>query len=44
MGYRRLFPGGIKRPEREADHSPSCSAENDSAKSYTSTTPYVFMA
>jgi hypothetical protein len=26
-GYRVLFPGGVKRLEREADHSQSTSAE-----------------
>jgi hypothetical protein len=26
-GYGRLFPQGIKRPEREDDHSPPSSAE-----------------
>jgi hypothetical protein len=26
-GYRRLFPGGVKRPGREADNSPPTSAE-----------------
>jgi hypothetical protein len=26
-GYRGLFPPGIKRPGREADHSPPSSAE-----------------
>jgi hypothetical protein len=33
----------IKRPGREADHSPSSSAEVENAWSYTSTHPYVFM-
>jgi hypothetical protein len=35
---------GIKRPGREADHSPPSSAEVKNACSYTSTPPYVFMA
>jgi hypothetical protein len=26
-GYRGLFPRGVKRPVREADHSPTASAE-----------------
>jgi len=30
---------GVKRPEREADHSPQCSAEVKNAWSYISTTP-----
>jgi hypothetical protein len=34
---------GIKRPGREADHSPSSSADVQSTWSYTSTPPYVFM-
>jgi hypothetical protein len=35
---------GVKRPEREADHSPPSSAEVKNAGSYTSTPQYVFMA
>jgi hypothetical protein len=35
---------GVKRPRREADHSPPSSAEVKNAWSYTSTPPYVFMA
>jgi hypothetical protein len=35
---------GVKRPERDTDHSYSSSAEVKNAKSYTSTLPYVFMA
>jgi hypothetical protein len=39
----QLVPGalslGIKRPLREADHSPPSSAEVKNAWSYTSTTP-----
>jgi hypothetical protein len=34
----------IKRPVREADHSPQSSAEVNNAWSYTSIPPYVFMA
>jgi hypothetical protein len=34
---------GVKRQEREADHSPPSSAEVKNAWSYTSTPPYVFM-
>jgi hypothetical protein len=36
------FPG-IKRPGREADHSPPSNAEVKNAWSYTSTPQYVFM-
>jgi hypothetical protein len=35
---------GVKRPGREADHSPPSSAEFKNAWSYTSTPEYVFMA
>jgi hypothetical protein len=35
---------GVKRPEREADHSPSVSAEVKKMYLYTSTHPYTFMA
>jgi hypothetical protein len=35
---------GIKRPGREADHSPQASAEVKNAWIYTSTPPYAFMA
>jgi hypothetical protein len=35
---------GVKRPGREADHSPPSSAEVKNAWSYTSTPKYVFMA
>jgi hypothetical protein len=42
-GYRELFPWGLKRPGREADHSPPSSAEVKNAWSYTSTSPYAFM-
>jgi hypothetical protein len=34
----------VKRPGREADHSPPSSAEIENAWSYTSTPQYVFMA
>jgi hypothetical protein len=43
-----LLPGapslGVKRPWREADHSPPSNAEVKNAWSYTSTPQYVFMA
>jgi hypothetical protein len=35
--------GAVKRPEREADHSPPSSAEAKNAWSYTSTPSQVFM-
>jgi hypothetical protein len=35
---------GVKRPGREADHSPPPSAEVKNAWSYTSTSLYAFMA
>jgi hypothetical protein len=35
---------GVKRPGREADHTPPSSAEVKNAWSYTSTPQYVFMA
>jgi hypothetical protein len=34
---------GVKRPGREADHSPSYSVEVKNAWSYTSTPQYTFM-
>jgi hypothetical protein len=43
MGTRDCFPG-VKRPGREADHSPPYSAEVKNAWSYTSTPQYVFKA
>jgi hypothetical protein len=45
-GYKGggLFPWGVKRPGREADHSPPTSTEVKEMWIYTSTTPYVFMA
>jgi hypothetical protein len=39
-----LFPPGVKRPEREADHPPPTSAEVKKMWIYTTTPPYVFMA
>jgi hypothetical protein len=38
-----LYPG-LKRPGREADHSPPTSAEIKITWSYVSTPPYIFMA
>jgi hypothetical protein len=38
------FSLGVKRPGREADHSPPSSTEVKIAWSYTSTPQYVFMA
>jgi hypothetical protein len=40
------FPGGggVKRPGREADHSPPASAEVKKMWTYASTPPYTFMA
>jgi hypothetical protein len=35
---------GVKRPEREADHSPPASIEVKKVWIYTSTPPYAFMA
>jgi hypothetical protein len=43
MCTRCFFPG-VKRREREADHSPPSSNEVKNAWSHTSTPPYVFMA
>jgi hypothetical protein len=40
---RALSPG-LKRPEREADHSTPASAEVKKMWIYTSTPPYAFMA
>jgi hypothetical protein len=42
MGTGALSPG-VKRPGREADHSPPTSAEVNKTWIYTSTPPYVFM-
>jgi hypothetical protein len=38
-----VFSLGVKRPRREADHSPPSSAEVKNAWIYTSTPQYVFM-
>jgi hypothetical protein len=38
------FSLGLKRPGREAQHSPSASAEVKNAWSYSSTPQHVFMA
>jgi hypothetical protein len=35
---------GVKRPGREADHSPPSTAEEKNTWTYTSTPQYVFMA
>jgi hypothetical protein len=43
MGNGVSFPG-VKRPGREAEHSPSTSVEVKAMWVYTSTSPYVFMA
>jgi hypothetical protein len=43
-GYRGLFPRGVKRPGREADHSPPASAEVKKMWINTFTAPCVFMA
>jgi hypothetical protein len=43
MGNGALSPG-IKRPGREADHSPPDSAVVKKMWMYTSTHPYAFMA
>jgi hypothetical protein len=53
--YRGLLPRGVKRPDREADHSPPSSAEVKKAWRYNSSSPvclhgallnnkYIFMA
>jgi hypothetical protein len=42
-GYRGLFPWGVKRQGREADHSSSTSAETKTTWIYTSTLQYTFM-
>jgi hypothetical protein len=43
-GYQRFFPYKVKRPGREADHSPPSSAEVKNAWYYTSIPPYALMA
>jgi len=42
-GHRGLLAIGVKRPGREAEHSPPCSAVVKNAWSNTSTSSYVFM-
>jgi hypothetical protein len=42
-GTEALFPG-VKRPGREADHSPPASAEVKKMWIYTSIPQYAFMA
>jgi hypothetical protein len=44
QGVPRALSLGVKRPGREADHSPPSSAEVKNTWSYTSTPTYVFMA
>jgi hypothetical protein len=41
---RRALSSGVKRPGREADHSPPISAEVKKMWIYTSPPPYSFMA
>ena len=41
--FKGYFLGGVKRPGREADHSPLSSAEFKNEWSYTSTAPYAFV-
>jgi hypothetical protein len=41
--YQRLFHQGVKKPWREADHSPPTRAKVKKMWVYTSTPPYVFM-
>jgi hypothetical protein len=43
MGSGYFYPG-IKRPEREADHSPPSSFKVNNAQNYSSTPTYIFMA
>jgi hypothetical protein len=43
-GYRGLFSPGVKRPGREADHSPLAIVEVKKTRIYTSAPPYIFMA
>jgi hypothetical protein len=43
MGNGGSFPG-VKRPRREADHSPPTNAEVKKMWIYTSIPPYAFMA
>jgi hypothetical protein len=44
IGYRKLFPWGVKESGREADHSPPSGSEVRNALRYNSNPPYVFMA
>jgi hypothetical protein len=44
MGTRGSFSQAVKRPRREADHSPPASAEVKKMWIYTSIPPYVFIA
>jgi hypothetical protein len=44
MGIWGLFPPGVWRPRREADHSPPTSAEVENTWIYTFTPQYVFIA
>jgi hypothetical protein len=44
MGSMCSFPPGVKRPKREADHSPPSGAEVKNAWSYISTSSYILMA
>jgi hypothetical protein len=43
-GYQELFPPGVKRPGREAEHSRPTTAEVKKMWIYTSTPPCAFMA
>jgi hypothetical protein len=43
-GYQELFPWEVKRPEREADHSPQSSAEVKNAWAIPPLPQYAFMA
>jgi hypothetical protein len=42
--YRGDLSPELKRPGREADHSPPTSAQVKKTWTYTSTPPYLFMA
>jgi hypothetical protein len=44
MRTRVFFSPGVKRPRREADHSPPTTAEVRNIWMYTSTPPHVFTA
>jgi hypothetical protein len=44
IGYRGAFSPGVKRPKREADHSPPASVEVKKMWIYTSTYSHIFMA